>query len=81
MSAHRGENLHDADSQRITGGDECRVFDDVVQRYDPEHDVADTEDVRAVREFNQRVASDPRLTSIMIPAYDGLVVALADGLR
>lgn len=44
-------------------------------------DVADTEDVRAVREFNQRVASDPRLTSIMIPAYDGLVVALADGLR
>jgi predicted O-methyltransferase YrrM len=40
---------------------------------------ADDGDVRAVREFNQRVASDPRLTSILIPAYDGLVVALAEG--
>ena len=39
------------------------------------------DDVRAVREFNQRVASDPRLTSILIPAYDGLVVALAEGNR
>lgn len=42
---------------------------------------ADTDDIRAVREFNQRVAADQRLTSILIPAYDGLVVALADGVR
>jgi predicted O-methyltransferase YrrM len=41
----------------------------------------DGDDIRAVREFNQRVASDTRLTSILIPAYDGLVVALADGAR
>ena len=41
----------------------------------------DSDDVRAVREFNQRIAADPRLTAILIPAYDGLVIALADGNR
>ena len=36
---------------------------------------SDEEDVRAAREFNERVATDPRLTSILVPAYDGFVVA------
>lgn len=44
-------------------------------------DATDSEDVRTVREFNQRVAADQRLTSILIPAYDGLVVSLADAVR
>ena len=35
----------------------------------------DDDDVRAAREFNARVASDPRLSSILVPAYDGFVVA------
>ena len=34
------------------------------------------EELRAVREFNLRIANDPRLTSILVPAYDGLVVAM-----
>lgn len=34
------------------------------------------EELRAVREFNLRIANDPRLTSILVPAYDGLVVAV-----
>jgi predicted O-methyltransferase YrrM len=44
-------------------------------------DSADGDDVRAVREFNQRIATDDRLTSILIPAYDGLVLAVAHGVR
>jgi predicted O-methyltransferase YrrM len=44
-------------------------------------DAADGDDVRAVRAFNQRIATDERLTSILIPAYDGLVVAVAHGVR
>jgi predicted O-methyltransferase YrrM len=31
--------------------------------------------VRAIREFNERIASDPRLDSTLLPAYDGLAVA------
>ena len=33
------------------------------------------DDLRAVREFNLRIANDPRVTSILVPAYDGLVIA------
>ena len=40
----------------------------------------DDEELRAVREFNLRIASDPRLTSILVPAYDGLIVAVV-GVR
>jgi predicted O-methyltransferase YrrM len=42
---------------------------------------ADDDDVRAVREFNRRVAADGRVSAILIPAYDGLVVAVVDGAR
>ncbi|MNI10969.1 putative O-methyltransferase [compost metagenome] len=31
--------------------------------------------VQAIREFNKRIAQDPRLESTMIPAYDGLAIA------
>jgi hypothetical protein len=31
--------------------------------------------VRAVRDLNARIAVDPRVASILLPAYDGLVVA------
>jgi predicted O-methyltransferase YrrM len=35
----------------------------------------DDDDVRAVRDLNARIAVDPRVSSILIPAYDGLVVS------
>lgn len=38
----------------------------------------DDEDVRAVREFNARIALDQRVASILIPAYDGFIVAVAE---
>ena len=38
----------------------------------------DDEDVRAVRDLNARIAVDPRVTSILVPAYDGFLVAVAD---
>jgi len=31
--------------------------------------------VNAIRTFNRRMASDPRLESVFLPAYDGLIVA------
>jgi predicted O-methyltransferase YrrM len=37
---------------------------------------ADDEELRAVRDLNARVAADPRLTSILTPAYDGLLVTV-----
>jgi predicted O-methyltransferase YrrM len=36
----------------------------------------DDDDVRALRDFNARIADDRRVTSILVPAYDGLVVAV-----
>ena len=39
---------------------------------------ANDDDVRAVREFNARVAADGRVKSILIPAYDGFVVAVVN---
>jgi caffeoyl-CoA O-methyltransferase len=31
--------------------------------------------VRAMRLFNERIANDPRLQSVILPAYDGLAIA------
>lgn len=31
--------------------------------------------VRAMRVFNERIANDPRLQSVILPAYDGLAIA------
>jgi len=39
---------------------------------------SDDEDVRAAREINLRIAGDARLTSILVPAYDGFLVAAVD---
>jgi len=36
---------------------------------------ADGPSVRAMRAFNEAVASDPRLESVILPAYDGLAIA------
>lgn len=35
--------------------------------------------VRAVRSFNERIASDPRLESTILPGYDGLAIARVKG--
>ncbi|CAK4829811.1 unnamed protein product [Aphanomyces euteiches] len=35
--------------------------------------------VKAVRRFNERMASDPQLESTILPAYDGLAIALVKG--
>ena len=37
---------------------------------------ADDEDLRVTRELNQRIASDRRVSAILVPAYDGFVVAV-----
>jgi caffeoyl-CoA O-methyltransferase len=34
------------------------------------------EDTRAIREFNDRVASDDRVEVVVLPAFDGLTIAL-----
>jgi len=39
---------------------------------------ADDEELRAVRAFNARVAGDRRVTSILMPAYDGFMVAVVN---
>lgn len=39
----------------------------------------DGEDTRGVREFNHRLSTDPRLTSILIPLSDGLGVGVING--
>jgi caffeoyl-CoA O-methyltransferase len=39
---------------------------------------SDDEDVRAVRAFNAKVAGDRRATSILVPAYDGFLVAVVN---
>ena len=35
----------------------------------------DTEETRAIREFNDRVARDPRVEAVMLPVADGLTIA------
>ena len=35
--------------------------------------------VLAMREFNERIATDPRLTGTLLPAYDGLAVVRVNG--
>jgi predicted O-methyltransferase YrrM len=37
---------------------------------------SDDDDLRAVRAFNVRLATDPRVTSILVPAYDGFAMAV-----
>jgi caffeoyl-CoA O-methyltransferase len=36
----------------------------------------DEESTRAVREFNRRLATDPRLTSIVVPTHDGVAIGV-----
>jgi len=46
--------------------------------FDPE---AKGSSVAVVREFNKRIATDPRLESTILPAYDGLCIARVKGER
>jgi predicted O-methyltransferase YrrM len=39
---------------------------------------SDDDDLRAVRAFNARLAADQRVTSILVPAYDGFAVAVVN---
>jgi caffeoyl-CoA O-methyltransferase len=39
----------------------------------------DEESTRAVREFNRRLATDPRLTSIIVPTHDGVAIGVFAG--
>jgi caffeoyl-CoA O-methyltransferase len=46
-----------------------KVFDDA------EHD----EKTKAVREFNRRMATDPRILSILVPTHDGVAIGVVKG--
>lgn len=51
------------------------VGDNVLQRgrvADPQYE---SPSVRAMRTFNERIATHPRLESTLLPAYDGLIIA------
>jgi caffeoyl-CoA O-methyltransferase len=39
----------------------------------------DDEKTRAVREFNRRFATEPRLTGIVVPTHDGVAVGIVNG--
>lgn len=41
-------------------------------------DRATDEATLAVREFNRRLATDPRLTSIVVPTHDGVAIGIVD---
>ena len=39
----------------------------------------DDEQTRAVREFNRRFATEPRITGIVVPTHDGVAVGIVNG--
>jgi predicted O-methyltransferase YrrM len=39
---------------------------------------SDDPDILGIQEFNRRVATDPRLTSIVVPTRDGVAIALVN---
>ena len=44
-------------------------------------DRVDDEATRAVREFNRRLATDPRVTGIVVPTHDGVGIGIVAGGR
>lgn len=42
-------------------------------------DRVDDEKTRAVREFNRRLATDPRVTGIVVPTHDGVAIGVVNG--
>jgi caffeoyl-CoA O-methyltransferase len=40
---------------------------------------ADDPDTAGVREFNRRLATDPRLTAVLVPTHDGVAVGVVKG--
>jgi caffeoyl-CoA O-methyltransferase len=51
------------------------VGDNILQRGRAVRPSTTSNSVQAVRGFNQRIATDPRLESALLPAYDGLAIA------
>jgi predicted O-methyltransferase YrrM len=41
---------------------------------------ADDEATRGVREFNRRLATDPRVTGIVVPTHDGVAIGVVTGV-
>ncbi|MCI3923903.1 O-methyltransferase [Paenibacillus sp. TRM 82003] len=51
------------------------VGDNTLSRGRVMDEAASSPSVQAMRAFNERVATDPRLQSVILPAYDGLAIA------
>jgi predicted O-methyltransferase YrrM len=56
-------------------GDNASARGDVWQANPPEN----ADYIRAMRAFNQRMATDPRLTSLLVPISDGMCVGVVNG--
>jgi predicted O-methyltransferase YrrM len=54
------------------------IGDNAFQEGDVVDEAAQNAEVRGIREFNRRMAVDPRLTSIVVPTRDGVAIALVD---
>ena len=53
----------------------CILVDNVLWSGRVIDDAADDADTRAIREFNDYVAADPRVEAVMLPIADGLTIA------
>ncbi len=54
------------------------IGDNAFQEGEVVDETAQDAEVRGIREFNRRLAVDPRLTSIVVPTRDGVAVAVVD---
>ncbi len=54
------------------------IGDNAFQEGEVVDDSAQNAEVRGIREFNRRLAVDPRLTSIVVPTRDGVAIAVVD---
>lgn len=54
------------------------IGDNAFQEGEVVDDSAQNAEVRGIREFNRRLASDPRLTSIVVPTRDGVAIAVVE---
>ncbi len=54
------------------------IGDNAFQEGEVVDDSAQSAEVRGIREFNRRLAVEPRLTSIVVPTRDGVAIAVVD---
>ncbi len=52
------------------------IGDNAFQEGEVVDEAVQNAEVRGIREFNRRLASDPRLTSIVVPTRDGVAIAV-----